>query len=798
MIRNYIKIAWRNIQKHKFHSILNIAGLSIGIGFTLLIASYVWSELQVNHNLRNVDNQYIVQSNWKDPDMGLPLTTVGPMVKALKEQYPSLVANYYRWDGITSNVSKGDKVFREGLQVGDSTFLQMYGFKILYGDKRNALNTPFSAVITEDAAIKYFGRKDVAGESLTIENFSGSKHDFKVTAVIENLPYNSVNRITFDNNNQVFIPVNSITYFNRSVDAWDNSYIAGFVELQKGVNPQDLEGPMQKILKQNASARIADNMRPYLTLLTDYYLKQNNAVVLKMVYTVSFIALFILLMAIINFINITIGNSSTRIKEIGVRKVMGGLRKQLIYQFLSESILIVFFSMLVALGIYYLANPFLSDALGKQIPKLTEFPIAFALVPVLLIFLIGTLAGLYPAFVLSASKAVDLVKGKLHSINANIFLRKSLVGFQFFTASVVLGGAIVLAKQVSMFFSNELGYDKEYVVSVQTPRDWTDAGVQRMQTIRDEFARLPEVASSTLTWSVPDGVGIGTTMLFEQGKDSTQAIPYESLIADEKYMESFKIPLVAGRTFNSAADSLNIVINETAVKTSGFKSPDQAIGSKLYASANYPFTVIGVIKDFHFGSMKDKIKPMIVNHVSLGKVYRLLCFKLKPGNINQSLEVIQKKWQALMPGTAFEYKFMDDTLQRLYKTEIQLKKASQIATVLAIIIVVLGIIGLISLSIQKRTKEIGIRKVLGASVTDIASLFVKDFLPVLMISGIISVPVAYYIMHNWLNDYNYRVPLTAIPFIASIIALGAITTLLIAFQTFKTAVANPVKSLRNE
>ncbi|MEO8770319.1 MAG: ABC transporter permease [Ferruginibacter sp.] len=798
MIRNYLKIAWRNILKHKFHSLLNIIGLSIGIAFTLLIAAYVWGELNVNNNLKNVKNQYIVQSNWKDPNMGLNLTTVGPLVKALREQYPGLVANYYRWDGITSNVSKGDKVFREGLQIGDSTMLNMFGFKLSYGDTRTALNEPFSVVITEDRAIKYFGKKDVVGETLTIESFSGSKHDFKITGVMAMPGVNSVTRMNADNDNQVFIPVSSINYFGRNVDLWNNPYIVGYVELQKGVKPQDLQKPMQQILAQNSNSNIAGNMQPYLAPLTDYYLKQNNNLVKKMLYTVSFIALFILIMAIINFINISVGKSSTRIKEIGVRKVMGGLKRQLMYQFLTESIVLVFFAMIFAFGMYVLANPFLSGILGKNIPLLFSFPAYYILAPLVLIFVIGILAGIYPAFILSGLKAVDSVKGKFQSVNGNVFFRKTLVGFQFCAASVVLIGTLIATKQVALFFGNDLGYNKEFVVSVQLPRNWTDEGIRHMQVVRDEFSKLPEVSEASVSWSIPNGMGAGTTLLYPEGKDSTQAVAHETIVTDEKYLDVFKIPLIAGRYFQQPSDSFNLVINESAARSLGWKNANDAIGKRLFAPGNFPLTIIGVTKDFHFGSMKGQIAPLMITDINLNKVYRLLCFKLKPGNVGNTMAAIQKKWSTLLPGTAFDYKFMDESLQILYQSEIQLKKASQVATALALIIVVLGIIGLISLSIQKRTKEIGIRKVLGASIPNIAALFMKDFIPVILIGGIISIPIAWYMMQNWLNDYSYRVAITAQPFAISIIVLGMITTLLIILQISRAALQNPVKSLRTE
>ena len=798
MIRNYFKIAWRNMMKHKFHSAINITGLSIGIAFTLLIAGFVWGELRVNKELKNINNQYIIQSNWKDPNMGLDITTVGPLAKALREEYPGLVRNYYRWDGITSNVSNGSKVFREGLQVGDSSYLNMYGFKVLHGDSRNALADPFTVVITEDRAIKYFNNTNVVGKTVSIENFSGSKHDFRITAVIKTPAYNSINRITFDNDNQFYIPSASAEYFSRSLESWDNPYIVGLVELQDGIKPQDLTRPMQQLLDKYSNTQLASNIQPFLKPLKTFYLDQNKGTVRKMLYTVSLIALFILMMAIINFVNISIGNSSARIKEIGVRKVMGGLRQQLRMQFLIESILLVFCSVLLGLLAYKFGSPFMSSILGKPVPALASFPVYFALIPLALVFLVGIISGIYPAFVLSGLNTVDSVKGKLQSVKGNILLRKTLVCFQFCSAAIVLVAAIVLAKQVSLFFSDNLGYNRELVVSVQTPRDWSDDGIRHMQSLRDEFSRMPEVSNASLTWSVPDGIGSGTMPLFGEGKDSSLAKPFESLIADEKYLETFKIPLAAGRTFRSASDSMNIVINQTAVEAMGLKSADAAIGHRLFAATDFPLTIIGVANDFHFGSMKDRIRPMVLTHVSFNKAYRLLCFKLKAGSLSSSMAAIEKKWMTLMPGTSFEYKFMDESLEKLYRSEIQLKKASQLATLLAIVIVILGIIGLVSLSIQKRIKEIGIRKVLGASVQELIALFLKEFLVIMITAALIACPLAYIMMKGWLSDYAYRVQLNSYPFIVSIASLALLTTLLIGLQTIKAAIANPTKSLRSE
>ncbi len=798
MLQNYIKVAWRNISRYTFHSVLNIFGLAIGIAFVFLIGGYVWRELQVNKSLKNVSNQYIVQSNWKDPNMGYAITTVGPLAKALKEQYPNLVANYYRWDGVTSTVSKGDKIFREGLQIGDSTLLTMYGFALQHGDAKTALNQPFTTVITEDRAIKYFGKTDVVGETITIESFSGSKHDFQVTGIIKQPPHNSVTRLNAANDNQIYIGGLSIAFFGRTLDNWNDSYRVAYVELKEGVMPADLQQPMQQLLQQNAPAYVAENMNPYLAPLHDYYINQDNGLVKKMLYAVSSIAVFILLMAVINFINLSVSRSSTRIKEIGIRKVMGGLRRQLVVQFLTESVLTVFFATLLSLLIYAVANPALSAVLGKDIPKLFQFPMPFAIIPFLFVLVIGAVAGLYPAVVLSALGAVDSVKGKLKHVEGSIVLRKALVGLQFCTAAIVLIGAIVATRQIALFFSKNLGYDKEFVVSAAVPRDWTEGGVQKMAAVRNQLATVPQVADVSLSWAVPDGGDAGSTALYAEGADSTQAIVHQTVHADNHYLDVFKIPLRAGRFFQQPSDSLNLVLNETAVKAFGYKTAEDALGKRMYLPGKFAVTIIGVVADFHFSTMKDEIKPLLFLNVELSNTFRIFCIKLKPGNTVAAIGAVQKAWSALLPGAAFEYRFMNDSLQAVYQSELQLQKAAQVATALALVMVVLGIIGLVSLSIQKRVKEIGIRKVLGASVPNITALFLADFLPVILIGSIIAVPIAAFVMQRWLADYTYRVPLDAIPFLIAIGALAILTSLLIVLQTMKAATTNPVKNLRTE
>jgi ABC-type antimicrobial peptide transport system permease subunit len=798
MLHNYFIIAWRNIWKHKFFSLINIFGLSVGIAFTLLIAGYVWHETNINADLKNADNQYIIQSKWKDPNMGYVLTALAPMPKTLKDEYPNLVANFYHWDGVTSTVSKGDKHFRESLQVGDSTFLNMYGFKLMHGNANTALNDPFSAVITEDRAIKYFGKTDVIGQTVSIENFMGTKHDFIITGVLEKLSKNSVTNVIDQSNSTFFLPAAAAKFLGRSLDGWNNTVVVGLLELRKGVKPEGLAGPMKSLIKRNAPPQIANNLTPYLVSLKSYYL---NEQLKKMIYTLCVISLFILLMAIINFVNICISRSSQRMKEMGIRKVLGGLRKQLIWQFLTESVLMVLLSTCIALGLYALARPFFSDLLNSDITGLLSFPIYFYFLPFLLTLVIGLLAGLYPALVLSSLKSVDSLKGKLNRVKSNALFRKGLIAFQFATAAVVLISAIIISKQINLFFGKGLGYDKDYVVYAQVPRDWSRPGVQKMEDICYRLAQLPQIKTVSLSWEIPDGGNSGNLQAYKMSDNPSQAFSSQLLLTDNQYAAVYGIPLKAGEFFKPRymqADSDKVVINETQSKVLGFASPKDAIGQQFKSVNMPPLTICGVVGDFVFGGMTGRILPITFMNVNRMPLYRYFSIKIKPGNLEESLAAVQQKWAEVMPGAPFEYNFMDDALAKMYKTEIQLKKAAYLATGLAIIIVLLGVLGLISLSIQKRTKEIGIRKVLGSSVNNVILLFMKDFLGTVVIAGLVACPLAYVLMQHWLNDYAYKISLTPVPFIIAVILLTIVTAILISVQTIKAALANPVESLRSE
>ncbi|WP_254412137.1 ABC transporter permease [Dyadobacter diqingensis] len=800
MLHNYFKIAWRNLLKRKFFSLVSIFGLSAGMTFTFLIGSYVWSEWQVNATLKNPKNQYILQSKWTDENMGIEIATLGPLGKSLKEDYPNLVANYYRFDGITVAVSNGDKHFREDVQAGDSTFLSMYGFPLLYGDAKTALQQPNSVAITEEKAIKYFGKTDVLGQILNLDNFVGQKQEYKITAVLKTIPDNSVTNLLKSPAN-IFIPLGSLKG-RQNAESWSFPYMITYLELKEGIKKEDLNKAIQQLLATNTPENIRTNLKVYLTPLTDFYMQQNNGLARKMIYTLSGVALFILLMAVVNFVNITIGNSSSRIKEIGVRKVLGSLQSQLIKQFLAESVILSAVAMLLSVGFYELFRPYFADILGRQISSF------FALLPYSILTviaftgIIALLAGIYPAFILSSLPAIESVKGKLRSVKDNILFRRVLIVAQFSIALFVFAAATLISKQVSYFFSKDLGYDKTSIVSIAAPRDWTPEGVTKMESVRNQMGRITEVSQVSLSYEIPNGNFGNTNGLYKTGQDSTQAVYTQMLSTDEKFADTYRLKVLAGKFFHAKegiykADE--IVINEAAVKALGYQSPQDAVGQQIRMHfSSTPLIIAGVTQDFHFESMHQQIKPLAFLHIKTASVYRYLSFKIPPGNIATSLNSIEKKWRELMPDAPFEYVFMDDTLMKLYKSEIQLKKAAGIATVLAIIIVLLGILGMVSLNVSKRTKELGIRKVLGASEASIVMLFLQEFAIVTAVALVIAFPLVWLGLTKWLQNYAYRIEIGWANFAAITIIFGLIVTALVGMMTFRAALMNPVKAISTE
>jgi putative ABC transport system permease protein len=575
-----------------------------------------------------------------------------------------------------------------------------------------------------------------------------------------------------------------------------------FLELHDGVAIDDLEKPIKQIMQTNASETMRANLQVYLTPLKTYYREANNGLVNKMILTLSGITAFILLMAIVNFINISIGNSSSRLKEIGVRKVLGSLKRQLIGQFLAESFLLALLAMLLSIGFYEAFRPFFSDLLDKPIASaLALFPYSL-LIPVICALMTGLLAGIYPAFVLSSIPSVDSMKGKLKSVRENVYFRRLLISSQFSIALFVFAGAAIVTRQVNYFFNKDLGYQKESLISVGVPRDWTPTGLAKMESIRNELSGLKEISEASLSYEIPNGNNGGHFGVYKSGQDSVQAIHTLFLGTDENYANTYGIKMLAGdflQKKNSTYQPDRIVLNEAAIKALGYANASEAVGQQVRVH-NFPnaLTIAGVAGNFHFESMHQAIKPLAFVHIHETNSYRYLSFRIEPSNLGESMAAIENKWRQLMPDAPFEFSFMDETLQKLYQSEMQLKKASQAATVLSTVIVLLGILGMVSLNVARRTREVGIRKVLGASGISVVALFLKEFLLVMIFAVLVAFPLAFFMMKKWLETYAYRIDIGWTTFASIGFAFAFLIIALVCLQTYKAALMNPMRSLKSD
>lgn len=736
--------------------------------------------------------------------MGPDVTTLGPLAKTMKDEYPALVANYYRFDPVANIVSAGDKHFREDISVGDTTFVSMYGFALMYGNQTQPFINNQSAVVTEDFALKFFGKSNAINKVITIQTPSdGSKHDFVISAVLKKLPYNSISNFAISKTEyQVYLPMENNQYFQGGDkgDNWANVFMVGMIELQKGVSPKDIEKPFEQALEKYQPPFVKGNLKVELAGLKNYYLVQNNYTVQKMITSLSLIASFILLLSIINFININIGTSSYRIKEIGLRKVFGSEKLQLIVQFMTESWMLTFFATIISILLYQLLLPVFNQLLNTSLEPFWEFGFIKILFLFLLVLITGFISGIYPAFVLSSLGIINSVKGKINTAKDGLMLRKTLIVVQFTLAIIVFISSLNVSKQVAFFFNKDLGYNKDQVMIISSlPRNWDSAGVVKMENFKSQLLQLPEVKCASLSYDIPNGSG-GNVNVYTQ--NSSNFISMLFLAADNDYGKVYNIQTREGKFLNDLNNNLNpgqIVLNETAVKALGWNT---AVGKTIHLGAinGLMLTVVGVVKDFYYESLQHPIDPLIIANLNepFTRSYRYFSIKLSSSDISKAVNVLEDKWKTFFPDAGFEYVFMDDQFQSLYKSELQLKKAANVATVLNLIIVFLGIYGVVAISLGKRTKEIAVRKVIGADARNIIFLFIKDYALLILIANIIAWPIAYSLINKWLDNYAYRIQQNVINYLIVCVFIFITAFLLITVQCFKTANSNPVESLRSE
>lgn len=805
MFRNYLLVAIRNLRKNKLYSVINILGLALGICFTLLIALYIFSERSVNSGLRHARSQYLVKSSWKIPNLGLDITTLAPLPRTLREEYPSQVAGYYSYNPVTNVVSANNRYFKEDISIGDTSLVSQFGFALLYGNPSRAFADNQSAVVTARLAIRLFGKTNVIGERISVQTLvNNEKQDFLVSAVLKDLPRNSVTGLLGDDYG-LFVPFSGNRYYagGDPSQSWQNPFHVGYVELQPGVTPADLEQPLRKLVSKYAPDGIRENLVVQLVPLSDYYQKANNGAVEKMMFTLSLVGLFILAMAVINFVNLSIGTSFGRLKEIGLRKVLGGRKAQLVFQFLSESWVLTACAAILALLGCWALRPVFNQMLSAAIPPLTGLGWQGLLIFFVAVTGLGLLAGLYPALVLSASGIAVAVRGKLKHVRSGILVRKTLLVVQFSLTIIVFVAAVAISGQVNHIFNKDLGYNREQLLVVTAfPKQWDSAGVRRIESVKQQLEQLPVVRSATVSFEVPDRKPPATIPLLPVGGKSAQPLSIITINADEDFAETYQLRLVAGKFLNKGQGLPvpgSIVLNETAVRALGM-DPVSAIGRQVHFPAGQGsyVTVAGVIADYHYSSVEQGIEPLAFMHINDYLSYRYLTLRIKPGNMAESLAAVESAWKKASPDSPFEYFFMDEKFASLYRSELQLKQASGLATFLNLLIVLMGVFGVVAFTLARRTREIAVRKVLGASPLRIARLFLREYGITILLANLIAWPAAYLVIEKWLEHYPYRIQPDGWMFAAAGGAVLLLAFLLITLQCLRAAGLNPAATLRTD
>lgn len=793
MIKNYFKIALRNLWKHKAFSIINITGLSIGITACFFIFMYVGFELSYDNMHTRADRIYRLVTDIKTPTETINTgVTAWPFAPNIKADFPE-VESFVRVSGGSFLVKKGNVKFQEEKSIfADSTFFKVFDFKLLKGDPKTALSEVATIVFSESAAKKYFGNTDPVGQTVLL---TGDAIPAKVTGVMKDIPENS--QIKAD----MLISMVSLTQkFNKGLDnQWANFGASSYLLLKPGTDPKRLEAKFAAFLERrngDEERKMHMSYKLFLEPMKTVYLYSKRggqeSGSINNVYIFTIVAVFILLIACINFVNLTTARSVERAKEVGIRKVVGAEKGQLASQFIGESVVLCLIAFVLTIILSVLFLPLFNQLAGKTISAGIFSNWYYVLILLGTSVAIGLIAGIYPALVLSSFMPVSVLKGRFASSSKGNVLRKTLVIAQFTISIFLIIGTIIVYTQMNFMQNRDLGFSKDQMLILDTNGD--PAG----NALKEALTSIPGVKSTAMSSSVPGGGNPGAYSEIENKKGDLQIANLDLYFVDWDYVNQFKIKMVAGRPFSRGfgTDTAQaMLLNEAAVKLFGYSSPQQAIGRR-FKQWGREGKIVGVMKDFHFRSLQEVIKPLSMR-IEMKNI-SLISVKMSTQNTAATLAAIENKWKMLIPNRPFSYYFLDEFFDRQYRAEQRFGKLFLNFAVLAIFISCLGLLGLASYSTLQRTREIGIRKVLGATVPGIVNMLSRDFIILVIISFFIASPLAYWFMHSWLKDFAYRIDISWWIFViagvlASVIALGTIS-----FQAIRAALSNPVKSLRSE
>jgi putative ABC transport system permease protein len=807
MIRNYFKTALRNLWRYKGFATINILSLTIGIIGCLVIGLFVWDEHQYDKNIVGGENVYRLYEQKKDNDVISYLALTPPVFASfVKQQYPEVEATariLMNDDRFLMEVGERKQYEEKGWLV-DSNFFQVFPLKFLRGNPSTALATSGSIVISEDLAKRYFGKEDPIGKTIKL-----NKGDVVVKGVLAKLP----DHFHLDFN--YLISLSSADLPKEMMEKWTWTQFYTYVRLKPGANVNLLQEKFQAYVKKNivpTLTRAGSTFLPFFQKLANIHLQSadfvyDNAIRGNETYVnaLTIIALFVLAIACFNFINLATARSFRRAKEIGVRKVVGADRRQLIFQFIGETILLSVFSMIIATVVTVFILPLLNEFTGKSI----HFnPVSNPLLGLLIIasgILIGVLAGIYPALVLSGFQPIKVLKNMklVRGGGSANWLRQGLVVVQFTLSVLLIVSTIIVYRQTKYLNNKDLGFNKEQVLFFKVRGD----AESKVESFKSELKRSSNIISVTSGYGLPGDRFAGETVKVP-AKDGEHEYAVNNFIGDYDYLKTLGMRLIAGRDFSremSTDVSEGFIINETAVKEFGFGTPQKAIGQRINWNEWQPLDstkpvkqgrVIGVVQDFHYKSLHEKLTASVIQLYP--QVTSTVAVKIKTTDVKGTVAYVKTVWDKFAPGYPLDYKFIDESYGKMYKSEEKLSELLWIFAIMAIVVGCMGLFGLAAFSAEQRTKEIGIRKVLGANMMNIAGLLSKNFLGLVLLASLLALPVAWWAMNKWLEDFPYRIEMSWWIFVLAIVAALAIALLTVSFQSIRAAMTNPVKSLRTE
>lgn len=803
MFKNYFKIALRNLTRNKSYAFINIFGLAIGLTCTMLIGLYVLQEFSYDRFHENKDRVYrVVESYNSEAQETWFATTYSALAPTLLQEYPSIknATHIYPTSGLVIN-SNNTKHQEEDIIYADSAFFEMFTFPLVSGDPESALDKPFTTVITESTARKLFGNTEALGKSISFKDQRGEV-EFEITGVAEDLPKNSHIQFGYVFSYESLQQIRPWEY-----NKWYYPPMYTYVELNSNESLGDLKAAFpdfqEKYVNSEASIRQLD-LQPItdIRLYSNHQNELSTTSGISYIYLFSAIGFFILIIACINFMNLATARSMKRSREVGMRKTLGAQRKQLITQFLGEAFIITLVATIIALTLTESILPYFNSISGKEL-SLSSIPIGELIAGIVAIILfVSLIAGSYPAFYLSGFRPIHVLKGTTKKEGRSSFVfRKGLVVFQFFVSTGLIFGTFVVTQQLDYIQNDRLGFNKEQVaiISVRETNDQFN-----IKALKDEILRIPGIASASAVSGVP-GISSGIHsfgVIPEDNKKDTLGIM--SITSDHSFLKTLELNLIAGRDFSEAYstdETQAFIINESAAKKMGWKDPiGKELTLRFYLSdlVEKKGTVVGMVQDFQYHSLHNEIDPILIQVFSSTYYHDYLAVRITSDDLQSTLSGIEEKWSAFNSDRPFEYSFLDDTFDAMYRAEQRLGLVFNLFAIVAVGIACLGLFGLASYSTEQRLKELGIRKVLGASVADILSLLSKDFLKLVIIGFLVSVPIALYFMNLWLQNFADRIELGfGLFFFVGVIAL-AVAIIAISYQTTRAALMNPVKSLRSE